>query len=74
MDEQAVGMIRDSLARLESTCQRISDKIDTHIEKDEVYWQKMDKMDGALGVWKWIAGLGGGSGVLAALAQFFNKH
>lgn len=74
MDEQVVEMIRDSLSRLEETCNGIRHDMNTHIEKDEGYWQKIDHQEGALSVWKWVAGLGGGSGMLAALAQFFNKH
>lgn len=74
MDEQVVGMIRDSLERIETRCSSIDEKIDEHIKVDAGYWQKIDRQEGALSVWKWIAGLGGGSGALAALSQWFGKH
>ncbi len=74
MDEQVVGMIRDSLERLEQTCQGIREDFKDHVEADQVYWRKIDQQDGAVSVWKWVAGLGGGSGALAALSQWFGKH
>ena len=74
MDEHVVGMIRDSLERIETRCSGMDEKLDEHIRTDASYWRKIDRQDGALSVWKWIAGLGGGSGMLAFLQQWFGKH
>lgn len=74
MDEQSVNLIRDSLTRLEQTCQGIREDFKEHVKVDQEYWRRIDQQDGAVTVWKWIAGLGGGSGMAAALSQWFGKH
>ena len=74
MEPAIVDMIRDQFKVLNEKCDDIQASIKEHVEQDQAYWQKIDKQEGAIGVWKWIAGLGGGSGVMAALAQYFGKH
>jgi hypothetical protein len=53
---------------------KLNETFKEHAESDLAYWRKIDQQEGALGVWKWIAGLGGGSGIFAALSQWFGKH
>lgn len=69
--DEVVGMIRDSLRNLQDTCQGIRDDMAEHVRQDAVYWRKIDQQDGALGVWKWIAGSGGLLGIFSAAYHFF---
>jgi hypothetical protein len=74
MEDQQFVLLRDTLSDIKTTCKSLDAKLDSHITKDETYWQKIDQQEGAVGVWKWIAGLGGGTGFLAGLSQYFGKH
>lgn len=74
MDEHVVGMIRDSLERLEGTCQGIREDMQAHITKDEAYWQKIDQQEGQLSLIKWLSGGLSISGLGAWLFSQFGKH
>jgi hypothetical protein len=60
MDEDLVGMIRDNFKQLHDICQGIGEKIDTHIEKDEVYWKKLDQQEGQISLLKVIGSAAAG--------------
>jgi hypothetical protein len=61
MDEQIVGMIRDSLERLEGTCHGIREDMAAHQARDEEYWKLLDQQQGQISMIKVIGGvLGGG--------------
>lgn len=74
MDSQHFEMIRDSLSDLKETCHGIRQDMISHIEKDEVYWRKIDQTEGQLSLIKWIGGSLSLSGFLGWLFSHFGKH
>ena len=74
MDEQVIEMIRDTIKQgFENTNERIdamSKKFDTHVEKDQGYWNKIDVQEGQISLIKGI----GSSSILAAIGTYlWNK-
>ncbi len=72
MVEQAAGMERDikhimaSLSRIENSMSAAHIALEARVVANET---DITTMKAALGVWKWIAGLGGGSGFMALLSK-----
>lgn len=74
MDDHHVQMLLNAIERGNETCDRIEARVDAHIEKDEVYWKKVDHAEGSLSLIKWFGGSISVSGLLAWLFSHFGKH
>jgi hypothetical protein len=73
VDEQVVGMIRDSLERLENTCTGIREDMNAHADQDATYWKKIDQVEGQISLVKWFGGSVSISGLGAWLFSHFGK-
>ena len=74
MEPEVVRMISEQLSQLHDTCQGIRDDMQSHAEKDSLYWQKIDQQQGQLSLLKWMAGGLSTSGLLAWIYSNFGKH
>lgn len=66
MDPQIFKLINDRSNKQDDTLERIETMLAEHIQKDEVYWRKIDVQEGQLGLLKWVFG-----GTVTTLAGSF---
>jgi hypothetical protein len=74
MDEQHIELIRDTIKQgFENTNQKIdgmSEALSRHVEKDEVYWKKIDDQEAQI---RLVKGVGGSGLVVSAVAWLWQK-
>jgi hypothetical protein len=73
VDDHTIGMIRDSLSRIEANCNGIREDMQAHAEMDSEYWKKIDAMEGQISLIKWLSGSLSISGLGAWLFSHFGK-
>lgn len=74
MDDNLLDLLRDRFDNLDKTLTTLNDTLKTHVEKDERYWQKIDKAEGQITLLKWVGGTISGGGLLGWLFTNFGKH
>ncbi len=71
MDDQIVNLLRDRLEAIDNNVQRVHEAMESHLERDEHYWRKIDEQQAQLGVIKFLGSGVSGSALLAWLYNHF---
>ena len=56
MDQQLFDMLKYRFDQQDEMLQNIHLNLQEHIEKDQVYWKKIDVQEGQVGLLKWLFG------------------
>ena len=74
MDEQIIDLLRDQFKTMNEKIDSLREDMRGHIEKDELYWGKIDEQQAQLGLIKWLFSGASGSAALAWLYSKFGGH
>lgn len=72
MDPQAFKLLVDRFDRQDATLARVENLMTKHIEKDEVFWKKVDRVSTQVGMVKYLLGVPGVGGFLLWVWQKFS--
>jgi hypothetical protein len=73
MDQQMMELLRDRFDSLDSKMEALNDTMANHVEKDEVYWRKIDHAEGQITMIKAVGSTLSLSGIGAWLFSHFGK-
>jgi len=71
MDQQLFELINERSDRQDEKLDRIEELLRAHVEKDEVYWRKIDTQDGQI---KALKGVGSAIVFLAGVAEWLFRR
>ena len=69
MDQQVVDMIRDQFRVMNEKVDGLHEVVQTHVDKDERYWAKIDQQEGQLMTVKLLLG----PGIAACIGWVYNQ-
>ena len=73
MDDQLAEMIRDRFNKVDQDNNQLLMDLRGHVEKDAIYWAKVDAYYAQVGVFKWLAGTSIGSAVMLWIYEHFKR-
>lgn len=65
--------VSEALGGIRSTLKELRDDFKEHLEDDRAVWKQVEQWSGALGIAKWVLGLGVPA-ILAALVAHVVRH
>lgn len=72
MEPQMFEMLRDRFDQQDATLKRIENLVTSHVQEDEVYWKKVDRVSTQVGMVKYLLGVPGVGGFLLWMWQKFS--